>query len=597
MFDCMGKKFLFYASILFIIFQILNMPSITACKDIVACGDATEGDYNLLLKVRDPSRPGFQVLCMIPEDYEYAYHHPWTGQNMTFTSSHAYIGVASKDDIPPSIVKAGMTVTDAGLAFGDADSVSRWINPSPYAWDDFDWIRYACEQADTAEEAADMLTTEAVDKLHAPAVSENLFIVGADKGYLIEADAYRYHIKEIVNGYDVISNYPRQLWRTQYLRLLPISTSFDTEKQELITKGDIIRLNSLQGIRITNINDTGILVKQVPFFTFITYENGKPYPITEPIHISLGKRETVGDYSVTLLDIQGNTAIVHVETVQHAWQTKMETIIDQKYGSITVQDLMNWSRLNGSMLDGLRPMCETSFTYEGSAIYKIPKQYSNILSNGWFAANHAHSSIFVPFHVCNTDIFDPYETGDVAVLSSTLSKAYSNQLIPLITNVETVFLHENDRLERWAHERVDNIFDVSNVVTVSDVSMQKQAWTMLQIYDEIQKKPDPEQKSLLLSSFNDSYTMNYMSSLTHLKDVFFELGSIQGSDSLQDPLVQLTIDICGSIIEMCHAAEIPCPEAEQSFEQGITLLSIGQYEQGFEMLSSSYLSASDCFYG
>ena len=50
-----------------------------SCKDIIACGDATAGDYNLLLKVRDPSRPGLQVLCIIPVGYEYTYRNPWNG--------------------------------------------------------------------------------------------------------------------------------------------------------------------------------------------------------------------------------------------------------------------------------------------------------------------------------------------------------------------------------------------------------------------------------------------------------------------------------------------------------------------------------------
>lgn len=55
-------------TILFVIFTIILFLNLTvsdstkACKDIIACGDATAGDYNLLLKVRDPSRPGLQVL-------------------------------------------------------------------------------------------------------------------------------------------------------------------------------------------------------------------------------------------------------------------------------------------------------------------------------------------------------------------------------------------------------------------------------------------------------------------------------------------------------------------------------------------------------
>ena len=102
---------------------------------------ATAGDYSLLLKVRDPSRSGLQVLCRVPEGTQYTYHHPWTGKPWDFIVTHTFIGVATQGDTLPNIVKAGMVLTDAGLAFGDADTLSHWVNPTKNAWDDFDWIQ------------------------------------------------------------------------------------------------------------------------------------------------------------------------------------------------------------------------------------------------------------------------------------------------------------------------------------------------------------------------------------------------------------------------------------------------------------------------
>ena len=127
--------------ILFLVSNIVLIVNVTACKNIIACGDATAGDYNLLLKVRDPSRPDLQVLCIVPEGYEYTYCHPWSGKSMSFKTKHKYMGVASVNDVIPNIVKAGMTFTAAGIAFSDADTGSGWINPTRKAWDDFDWIR------------------------------------------------------------------------------------------------------------------------------------------------------------------------------------------------------------------------------------------------------------------------------------------------------------------------------------------------------------------------------------------------------------------------------------------------------------------------
>ena len=172
-------------SIVLILTLVFLSYDVTACKDIIACGDATDGDYNILLKVRDPSRPGLQVLCIVPEGYEYEYHDPWTGKTMSFTTEHKYIGVATQDDVIPNIVKAGMSLSDSGIAYGDADTGSRWINPRKYSWDDFDWIRYACEKADDERQAASLLTEGVVDDLHATGVSENLFIVGPETGFVI----------------------------------------------------------------------------------------------------------------------------------------------------------------------------------------------------------------------------------------------------------------------------------------------------------------------------------------------------------------------------------------------------------------------------
>ena len=43
--------------------------------------------------------------------------------------NHTYIGVTTQGDTLPNIVKAGMVLTDAGLAFGDADTLSRGGKP------------------------------------------------------------------------------------------------------------------------------------------------------------------------------------------------------------------------------------------------------------------------------------------------------------------------------------------------------------------------------------------------------------------------------------------------------------------------------------
>jgi hypothetical protein len=86
---------------------IILAPVAAGCKDIVAVGDATAGPYNLLLKVRDPSRPGPQVLTRVPAGYTYTFYDPWTGKPFSCTVTRTYIGTASAGDTAPNLVKAG----------------------------------------------------------------------------------------------------------------------------------------------------------------------------------------------------------------------------------------------------------------------------------------------------------------------------------------------------------------------------------------------------------------------------------------------------------------------------------------------------------
>ena len=123
-----SKQILIFLTIILLIQNSVLILHVNSCKDIVAVNEATDGDYNLLLKVRDPSRPGPQVLCIVPKGYTYTYHHPWTGKPIDYTTQQKYIGVATKDDIIPNIVKAGMALSEAGIAYGDADTNSNWKN-------------------------------------------------------------------------------------------------------------------------------------------------------------------------------------------------------------------------------------------------------------------------------------------------------------------------------------------------------------------------------------------------------------------------------------------------------------------------------------
>ena len=562
---------------LFLVSNVLLSINVKGCKDIVAVGDATEGEYNLLLKVRDPSRPGPQVLCIVPEGYEYTYHHPWTGKTLQFTVQHKFIGVATKEDIIPNIVKPGMSFNNVGLAFGDADTNSNWKNPTRNAWDDFDWMRYACEKADNEDEAVKLMTKDLVDNMHASGVSENLFIVGPKKAFLVEADAFHYTIKE-VDDILVMSNYPKELWKTQRHKKLPIASSFDTEKEQYVRRGRVVRLNSIYGVKIVDIGEEWIVARQVPFLKFdkiIRIMGTK-------VKIKLGERETVGDYSVRLLDIDGNKAKISVCYVFKAWEEKMLEYMQPRYGNIGVKDMMNWSRLTGEDLEGLRPMCEEVYPYESAMIYKIPEENYDVLSGGWFSANHACSSIYVPIHICNTDIYEPYKTGEAAELSLELLESYGNQhLLSSLSVVENVFLYETEEMEEIAEDLIQKNLDASYFLTVVDMGMQKQAMLTQQIWSKTQ---GVEEVSLIKNMWQN----NYSNTLEMMENTVYALNNSSESSAVVDKIIEIVLSICESRMYAAKSIGKNVLVIEEEFKTGKKFLQGGLYRSGFDHLQTAF---------
>ena len=566
--------------LLILVSNVFISMNVKGCKDIVAVGDATEGEYNLLMKVRDPSRPGAQVLCIVPEGYKYSYHHPWTGKTLQFTVQHKFIGVATKDDIIPNIVKAGMSLNDAGIAFGDADTNSNWKNPTKNAWDDFDWIRYACEKADDEGEAVKLLTEDLVDNMHASGVSENLFVVGPKKAFLVEADAFHYTIQE-VDDLLVMSNYPKELWKTQRHKKLPIAPSFDTEKEKYVRKGGVVRLNSLFGVKIVDIGGDFIVARQAPF---LKINNKMIRFMGNKVKINLGERETVGDYSVKLLDIDGKKAKISVCYVFKAWEDKMLEYIQPQYGNIGVKDMMNWSRLTGEDLDGLRPMCEEIYPYESVMIYKIPDGNYNVLSSGWFSANHACSSIYVPIHICNTDIYEPYKTGEAAELSLELLESYGNQnLLSYLNAVEDVFLHEVKEMEEITDDLIQKSVDVSDFLTVVDMGIQKQAMLTQQIWSEASEQ-DLEDIELI----KNMWQSNYSYSLEMMEHTAYALNNKSGSQPFVDKIIEIVLSICKTRMNAAKSLGKDVFIVEEELKSGQEFLQENQYRSGFSHLQKAY---------
>jgi len=538
-------------------------PGATACKDIIAAGDATAGDYNLLLKVRDPSRPGLQVLTMVNESYRYTYHTPWLGRDMTFTTDQKYIGVATEGDVPPNVVKPGMALSQAGIAYGDADLPSYWRNPSPNAWDDFDWIRYACQTATTEQQAVDMLV-RAVEDMHAPGVPENLFVVGPSSAYLIEGTAIHYSVQE-VHGVAVRSNYPKQLWDSMILKRLFVSPTFDSSYEGDVRRGRTVRLGSLLGVRLLSVDDSGVTVRQTPF--------------GDRIDIAEGDGATVGFFRVNVIDAGGSSARLHVRYRYAAWEEEISRRVQTRYGDITPHDMMAWSRLHSDDLQGMRGMCEDS--EKGAMVYKIPRQGYETMSMGWFAPDQC-SAIYVPVHIADTAIYDAYRSGSAAQLAAQLLQRYGHGgITDACHRVECVFLRENDAVEALAGEAGNDA--VVDVLTTSDVEMQRQAYLMQNAF----LIAEADERDAVAGAWNTSYAVT----LGNLRTVMRQTSS---------DVDAILVDVAASIARArsgIAATVTGDDDAWDRYREGKTLAGAGSYSDAMQHFIEAYDEAQAALYG
>jgi hypothetical protein len=270
----------------------------------------------------------------------------------------------------------------------------------------------------------------------------------------------------------------------------------------------------------------------------------------------------------------------------------MMSYIQSKYGSITVKDMMNWSRLHREDLDGLRPMCEDFYKYEAVAIYKIPENNYKIMSNCWFSANHACSSIYVPFHICDNDIYDPYENGEAAKLSMDLLDKYGHDtLTPYFSKVEDVFLAETEFAEEISAKQITKNHEnaASDLLTISDVGMQQQAWLTEGMWIEINKMSDQKDKLEFINMIDGIWEKNYTLSLEKMGKILIDdINKLRKSSIIIDKLEDIAIDICKTKIDVAGVIGKQSPTVKEEYETGKKLVKQGEYEQGFNLLEKAF---------
>jgi hypothetical protein len=201
---------------------------------------------------------------------------------------------------------------------------------------------------------------------------------------------------------------------------------------------------------------------------------------------------------------------------------------------------MVWSRLHADNLQGLRPLCEDAVDYEAAMVYKIPEEHANLLSSGWFAANHACSSIYVPIHICDDDFYDAYETGEAAELSLALLRKYGHgNVTSLCESVENVFLFENELNEAIAHLMIYSGLNTTPFLTDLDEGMQEQAFLTEHLWFS-----SPNSSSGIIENI---WMDNYSLTQQNIRRAISLLRCIPGSDGSISLLERIDNSISDSI--------------------------------------------------
>ena len=551
------------------------------CKSIIAKGDATPGDHTLHMKIRDPSRGGDQVLFICEPGYEYTYHHPTTGEDMHFTVENRVIGVASSGDTPPNIIKAGMALTDRGISYGDNDIPLLYCNPSEYAWDDFDWLRYGYQTADSEDSSVTFLVDGAVHELHATGKGEALYVVGPDHAYVIEANAVDAVVDEVDDIY-VRTNYPVKLWETATKESHQYGPHFDSRFDGWARTGETVKLGPgcIYGILVEEISDDSVKVRAI-------------HRDTEAIDINEGEVKSLCGFRVGLEETEsGLIPRARITLCYHylEWEERMEKIVMSRYGNITLEDMMGWSRLHGEDLGGLRPMCEgTSDNAESVAIYSIPDRSPEVMSSFWYTC-HSCASIYAPVHICVERLHEPYTTEEAYGLfkESFMERGHSSNT-SVLQSVEEVFINENRFVEKLAFDllEVEKNERVPELMTHSDLMIQKHALLMIQLLLKGGRS---------LGVIEDMWRGTYEDSFEGFEGLLSELTS-DGISGSEEDIVELLMRICDSAAYH-KLGEAECMEGQDSegvkgaknrYEEATKHREAGRYEKALGGYRTSFL--------
>jgi hypothetical protein len=223
-------------------------------------------------------------------------------------------------------------------------------------------------------------------------------------------------------------------------------------------------------------------------------------------------------------------------------------------------------------------------------VFKVPIEHANLLSSGWFAANHACSSIYVPVHIYDDDFYDPYETGEAATVSLSLLKKYGHgNVTSLCESVENVFLFENELNELLAHQMIHLDLNITPFLTTLDKGMQEQAFLTEQLW-----LGAPNVSRGIIENI---WMGNYTLSLQRMQQTVSVIKNLPGMETSISIIGEIALSICKSRIETAATQGRNWIEYEQGYTAAHHYFMSGDYTTGFAILHHIFDSCDSVIKG
>ena len=155
-------------------------------------------------------------------------------------------------------------------------------------------------------------------------------------------------------------------------------------------------------------------------------------------------------------------------------------------------------------------------------------------------------------HICDTEIYYPFENGDAAALSIELLKLYGHDnLTSYFMNVEDVFLYEMEIREQIAGDMIADDMSVSGFLTHIDMGMQKQAWLTEQIWMAASNVSNEEDKQKVIDIISGLWEANFSVSLDRMENAIYNLEDIPQTEDIVDDIRQIMLTIFDLRIDTC----------------------------------------------